>query len=197
MSKKVKPTETQTKIEVMMFGVEDAVEVLHTKWLAKRQAILVASREGLDEAVEGVETLIESLKEAIDVSAYNHTSETLGIRSRVQDVNVKIRKTIEDSVIRITLMLTDTDITSERYTPEFGKFRDLPMSDHAEMYEVISAANKTVEAIEKAHRKLNEKLEDAGNVRRQLHAKVMEIRLVDAGLTDIFDNEDIIAILDI
>lgn len=194
MSKKVKQTEIEAKTEKMMFGVEDAVEVLVTKYLANVAAKLKPLTDALDRVREANATTIDRIKESIDTSEYNHTSTILGISSRVQDVKLNVGKTIEDSNIRVVLMLTDLDITGERYTPEFGKFRNLEMS--TEIRDEILASNDTVETAEKNVREVRN-LEDTSTVRRQLHAKVMEVKLVEAGLTDIFDNEEIAAILSV
>ena len=144
------PTEVELKQEELTFGVDEAVEVLSTMYETKRQIVLDGVREMSQTVADATDTLINELKDAIDTSEFNHTSEVLGISSRVKDVEVRIGKTIEDSSIRVILMLTDLDITGERYTPEFGKFRVLPMTDHAEMYEVIKASNKTLEDARKA-----------------------------------------------
>lgn len=193
MSKKIKPTETQVKTEEMMFGVAEAVEVLVTKYLSKVATKLKPKEKLYTEAVEAYDAAVKVVKDAVDTAKYNHVSETLGITSRVTGVKIGVNETVEDSYIRVTLMLTDTDITGERYVPEFGKFRNLemPAETHADL---TTRANAIDEA-----RKVVAEINDLRNVdvRRQFHAKVMEIRLVDAGLTDIFDDEDIIAILDI
>lgn len=65
-----------------------------------------------------------------------------------------------------------------------------------EIRDEILASNDTVETAEKNVREVRN-LEDTSTVRRQLHAKVMEVKLVEAGLTDIFDNEEIAAILSV
>ena len=143
------------------------------------------------------ESVINELKDAIDVSQYNHVSETLGITSRVKDTEIRIGKTIEDSNIRVILMLTDTDITGSNYTPEFGKYRNLPMVDHAEMYEVIKVANETLEEVNKAHTKLCRKLDNISDIRRQLHARVMTKKLTDAGLGDVLTDEEVLNIINI
>ncbi len=191
------PTEVELKQEELTFGVDEAVEVLMSRYEAKRRVKLDASRELLDDAVEVNSEVITELKDAIDVSQYNHVSETLGISSRVKDTEIRIGKTIEDSNIRVILMLTDTDITGDRYTPEFGKFRVLPMIDHAEMYEVIVAANDALEIVNKAHNKLVRKLDNTSDIRRQVHARVMSKKLTDAGLGDVLEDTEVLEIINI
>jgi len=194
MSKKIKRTETQIKTEQMMFGVEDAVEVLVTKYLANVAAKLKPLQDRLDRMREGHTEMLERITGAVDTAKYNHTSGMIGIASRVQDVQLNVGKTIEDSTIRIVLMLTDLDITGERYVPEFGKFRNLPMP--VEVRDEIQASKKAMREVEDVVRDVRD-LEDTSTVRRQLHAKVMEVKLVEAGLTDIFDNDEIAAILSV
>jgi hypothetical protein len=191
------PTEVELKQEELTFGVDEAVDVLSTIYETNRGIKLDESREILDDAIEVNREVVAELKDAIDVSEYNHTSDTLGIRSRVQDVKINIGKTIEDSNIRVILMLTDLDITGERYVPEFGKFRNLPMEDHAEMYDVIVTANDVLELVEKTHRKLVNKLDNVSEIRRQLRAKVMTVKLTDAGLGDVLTDTEVLAIVTI
>lgn len=189
MSKKVKQTEIEAKTEAMMFGVDDAVDVLMAKWWAKRQIILDSEREKIETVRSEHASTIEQVKAAVDTSKYNHTSEVLGISSRVRDVELRIGKTIEDSSIRVVLMLTDTDITGDNYRPEFGKYRVLPVS--AADFAAITASNKMVAEAEEAYNKALDKLPSKVAIRSQLHAKVMEIKLVEAGLGNIFNNEEI------
>jgi len=191
------PTEVELKQEELTFGVNEAVEVLSTMYETKRQIILDRERETLDNVADATNTLIDDLKDTIDTSEFNHTSEVLGISSRVKDVEVRIGKTIEDSSIRVILMLTDLDITGSNYTPEFGKYRNLPMTDHAEMFEVIEASNKTLEDARKAYDKVNTKLNNVREIRKQLHAKVMSFKLTEAGFGDVFEDTNILAIINI
>jgi len=191
------PTEVELKQEELTFGVAEAVEVLSTMYETKRQVELDRSRDILGNVSEATNTLINKLKDAIDTSEFNHTSEVLGISSRVKDVQINIGKTIEDSNIRVVLMLTDTDITGSNYTPEFGKYRNLPMTDHAEMYEVIKTAKDTLSEAEKDHSKVVRKLDNTSEIRRRLHAKVMSFKLTKAGLGDVLKDEDVLAIIEI
>jgi len=191
------PTVVELKQEELTFGVNEAVEVLSTMYETKRQIRLDSERTALDTVADATDTLINDLKDAIDTSEFNHTSEVLGISSRVKDVEVRIGKTIEDSSIRIILMLTDLDITGDRYTPEFGKFRVLPMTDHAEMFEVIEASNKTLADAQKAYDKINTKLNNVSEIRRQLRAKVMAVKLTNAGLGDVLIDEEVLEIIEV
>ena len=191
------PTEVELKQEELTFGVNEAVEVLQTMYLTNRSVKIETSREVLDRVVDATNSLIDELKDAIDTSEYNHTSDVLGISSRVKDVEIHIGKTIEDSNIRVILMLTDLDITGRNYTPEFGKYRNLPMTDHAEMYEVIVTANDTLSDAEKEHSKLVRKLDNTSEIRSRLHAKVMSFKLTKAGLGDVLEDTDILAIVEV
>ncbi len=191
------PTEVELKQEELTFGVNEAVEVLQTMYLTNRSVKIETSREVLDRVVDTTNSLIDELKDAIDTSEYNHTSDVLGISSRVKDVEIHIGKTIEDSNIRVILMLTDLDITGSNYTPEFGKYRNLPMTDHAEMYEVIVTANDTLSDAEKEHSKLVRKLDNTSEIRSRLHAKVMSVKLTAAGLGDVLTDESVLEIIEV
>jgi len=191
------PTDVELKQEELTFGVDEAVEVLMSRYMANRKIKINNSQEILDDAIEVNGEVVNELKDAVDVSQFNHTSETLGIRSRVQDTEIRIGKTIEDSNIRVIIMLTDLDITGDRYVPEFGKFRTLPMEDHAEMYEVIVAANDALSLVRKEHEKLINKLADTSGIKRQVHGRVMTKKLTDAGLGDVLTDEEVLSIINI
>jgi len=189
------PTAVELKQEELTFGVDEAVNVLSTMYETKRSVILDREREVLDTIVEARDDLVNELKDAIDVSEYNHVSETLGITSRVKDTEIRIGKTIEDSNIRVILMLTDTDISGSNYTPEFGKYRNLPINE--ETYTAVKSANDGVDVARKAHSKSVSKLDNLHTIRERLHAKVMSVKLKDAGLANVLEDADILAIIEI
>ena len=189
------PTEVELKQEELTFGVDEAVEVLNTMYLTNREIKLNTSRESLDRVIEIDGSVIDEVKSTIDTSEYNHTSEVLGISSRVKDVDLIVNKTIEDSNIRVVLMLTDTDITGSNYTPEFGKYRNLPMSE--DVFGILSTSRKNVADAEDEHNKLARKLSNTSEIRSRLHAKVMSFKLTKAGLGDVLEDSDILEIVNI
>ena len=189
------PTEVELKQEELTFGVDEAVEVLQTMYLTNRQVKLDASSEILDRVIESARRITDEAKSSIDTSEYNHTSEVLGISSRVKDVNLIVNKTVEDSNVRVVLMLTDTDITGSNYTPEFGKYRNLPMSE--DLFRILSESAKDREDAEKIHSDLRRKLDNTSEIRSRLHAKVMSFKLTKAGLGDVLKDTDILGIVNI
>ena len=189
------PTAVELKQEELTFGVDEAVQVLQTMYLTNRSVKIDASSEILDRVIESARRITDEAKSSIDTSEYNHTSEVLGITSRVKDVELKVNKTIEDSNIRVILMLTDTDISGSNYTPEFGKYRNLPMSE--ELFTILSESAKDRKDAEKIHNDLVRKLDNTSEIRSRLHAKVMSVKLEEAGLGSVLTNEDVLAIIEV
>ncbi len=92
-------------------------------------------------------------------------------------------------------MLTDTDITGSNYIPEFGKYRNLPMSE--DLFRILSESAKDREDAEKIHSDLRRKLDNTSEIRSRLHAKVMSFKLTKAGLGDVLEDTDILEIVNI
>lgn len=197
MSKKAKKSEVELKNEELTFGVEEATEVLVVKYLSNVKPKVEAANKAVEDAVEAHEAAVEKVLEGADTKKYNHESKILGIKSRVRDVTVRLNKTVEDSSIRIVLALTDLDIVGDgAYTPEIGKYREIPMkaADHKKL---TTAKDAVHEAQKIAHE--TELLLDTTEVRRALRARVMTIKLREAGIEidELLNDEDVAAILNV
>lgn len=194
---KNKRSAVELKNEELTFGVDEAVEVLVVKYLTNVRPKVDAANEAVREAVEANEAVVESVRESLDLDEYNHTSKILGIKSVVRDVILDVNKTVEDSGIRIVLALTDLDITARGgYTPEIGKYRVIPMTktNHKKL---TSARDAVHEAQKNAHDV--ECLLDTHDVERALRARVMTVKLREAGIDveDLMNDDDIAAIINI
>jgi hypothetical protein len=196
MSKAPKRSAVELKNEELTFGVNEAVEVLVVKYLSNAKVKVDAAGEVVKSAIESNDAVVEKVLEAVDSSKYNHESKILGIKSRVRDVTINLNKTVEDSDIRIVLALTDTDIVASNYTPEIGKYRSLPMT--ATVHKKLTTARDAVyEAQKVAHD--TDLLLDTTDVKRALRARVMTVKLKEAGVDveDLLNDEDIAAILNV
>lgn len=189
------PTAVELKQEELTFGVDEAVEVLSTMYETKRRIKLDSERTVLDAAIEVSQAITDEVKGSIDTAEYNHTSEILGISSRVKDVELNLGKTIEDSNVRVVLMLTDTDITGSNYTPEFGKYRNLSMDEGA--FNMLTNSATILSEAKKAYNKVSTKLDNVSDIRRQLRAKVMSVKLTEAGLGEVLTDESVLEIIEV
>jgi hypothetical protein len=197
MSKAPKPSKVELKNEELTFGVDEAVEVLVVKYLSNVKPKVEAAEEAVRVAVEAHEAGVESVIESVDTDSYNHTSKTLGIKSVVRDVIVRLNKTVEDSSIRIVLALTDLDIVGDGgYTPEIGKYRSIPMTktNHKKLTTLRDAVHS---AQSEANRV--DALLDTSDVRRSLRARVMTVKLREAGIDieELLNDEDVSAIINV
>jgi hypothetical protein len=193
---KSKRSAVELKNEELTFGVDDAVEVLVVKYLANVKPKVEAAGDAVKSAIEANDEAVEKVIEAVDSKKYNHESKILGIKSRVRDVTVNLNKTVEDSDIRIVLALTDLDIVSSNYQPEIGKYRSLPMT--AAVHKRLTTARDAVyEAQRAAHE--TELLLDTSEVKRALRARVMTVKLKEAGIDveELLNDEDVAAIINI
>jgi hypothetical protein len=193
---KSKRSAVELKNEELTFGVDDAVEVLVVKYLANVKPKVEAAGDAVKSAIEANDEAVEKVIEAVDSKKYNHESKILGIKSRVRDVTVNLNKTVEDSDIRIVLALTDLDIVSSNYQPEIGKYRSLPMT--AAVHKRLTTARDAVyEAQRVAHE--TELLLDTSEVKRALRARVMTVKLKEAGIDveELLNDEDVAAIINI
>ena len=196
MSKANKRSAVELKREELTFGVSDAVEVLVVKYLSNVKPKVEAAGNAVRDAVEANEAAVERVIESIDSAKYNHESKILGIKSRVRDVTVNLNKTAEDSDIRIVLALTDTDIVSSNYQPEIGKYRSLPMS--SAIHKRLTTSREVVYATQKvAHD--TDLLLDTTDVKRALRARVMSVKLKEAGfdVEELLNDEEVSAIINI
>lgn len=196
MSKAPKRSAVELKNEELTFGVSDAVEVLVVKYLSNAKVKVDAAGEVVKSAIEANDAVVEKVLEAVDSKKYNHESKILGIKSRVRDVTINLNKTVEDSDIRIVLALTDLDIVSSNYQPEIGKYRSLPMT--ATVHKKLTTARDAVyEAQKVAHD--TDLLLDTTDVKRALRARVMTVKLKEAGIDveELLNDEDIAAILNV
>jgi hypothetical protein len=191
---KSKRSAVELKNEELTFGVDDAVEVLVVKYLANVKPKVEAAGDAVKSAIEANDEAVEKVIEAVDSKKYNHESKILGIKSRVRDVTVNLNKTVEDSDIRIVLALTDLDIVSSNYQPEIGKYRSLPMT--AAVHKRLTTAR---DAVYEAQRDEVETLLDTTEVKRALRARVMSVKLKEAGIDvdELLNDEDIAAIVNI
>lgn len=193
---KSKRSAVELKNEELTFGVDDAVEVLVVKYLANVKVKVDAAEDAVKSAIEANDEVVEKVLEAVDTKKYNHESKILGIKSRVRDVTINLNKTVEDSDIRIVLALTDLDIVASNYQPEIGKYRSLPMT--ATVHKRLTTARDAVhEAQKEAHNV--ECLLDTTEVERALRARVMTVKLKEAGVDvdALLNDEDVAAILNI
>lgn len=196
MSKAPKRSAVELKNEELTFGVEDAVEVLVVKYLANAKVKVDAAGDAVKSAIEANDEVVEKVLEAVDTKKYNHESKILGIKSRVRDVTINLNKTVEDSDIRVVLALTDLDIVSSNYQPEIGKYRSLPMT--ATVHKKLTTARDAVyEAQKVAHD--TDLLLDTTEVKRALRARVMTVKLREAGIDveELLNDEDVAAIVNI
>lgn len=193
---KSKRSAVEIKNEELTFGVSDAVEVLVVKYLSNAKVKVDAAGDAVKSAIEANDEVVEKVLEAVDSKKYNHESKILGIKSRVRDVTINLNKTVEDSDIRIVLALTDLDIVSSNYQPEIGKYRSLPMT--ATVHKKLTTSRETVyEAQRLAHEA--DLLLDTTDVKRALRARVMTVKLKEAGIDveAMLEDEDIAAIINI
>jgi len=196
MSKAPKRSAVELKNEELTFGVDDAVEVLVVKYLANAKVKVDAAGDAVKSAIEANDEVVEKVLEAVDTKKYNHESKILGIKSRVRDVTINLNKTVEDSDIRVVLALTDLDIVSSNYQPEIGKYRSLPMT--ATVHKKLTTARDAVyEAQKVAHD--TDLLLDTTEVKRALRARVMTVKLREAGIDveELLNDEDVAAIVNI
>jgi len=191
----IQKSETELKQEELEFGIDEAVEVLMAKYSSNVQAEVDVRKDARDEIESEYDAAVERVKGSVDTAQYNTTSEVLGIRSRVSDVTVQLGKTVEDSSIRVVLMLTDLDIVGQNYTPEFGKYRKLELN--GEDYETLTAMNKRLEEANESVSEMRNKLYNTATVERQVRAKVMEVRLKEMGMSDLLDNEEVNALISV
>lgn len=193
---KSKRSAVELKNEELTFGVNDAVEVLVVKYLTNAKVKVDAAGDAVKSAIEANDEVVEKVLEAVDSKKYNHESKILGIKSRVRDVTINLNKTVEDSDIRIVLALTDLDIVSSNYQPEIGKYRSLPMT--ATVHKKLTTSR---EAVYEAQRLAHEAdlLLDTTDVKRALRARVMTVKLREAGIDveAMLADEDIAAIINI
>lgn len=193
---KSKRSAVELKNEELTFGVNDAVEVLVVKYLSNAKVKVDAAGDVVKSAIEANDEVVEKVLEAVDSKKYNHESKILGIKSRVRDVTINLNKTVEDSDIRIVLALTDLDIVSSNYQPEIGKYRSLPMT--ATVHKKLTTSR---EAVYEAQRLAHEAdlLLDTTDVKRALRARVMTVKLKEAGIDveAMLEDEDIAAIINI
>ena len=170
--------------------------MLVVKYLSNAKVKVDAAGEVVKSAIEANDAVVEKVLEAVDSKKYNHESKILGIKSRVRDVTINLNKTVEDSDIRIVLALTDLDIVSSNYQPEIGKYRSLPMT--ATVHKKLTTARDAVyEAQKVAHD--TDLLLDTTDVKRALRARVMTVKLKEAGIDveELLNDEDIAAILNV
>jgi len=193
---KTKRSAVELKNEELTFGVNDAVEVLVVKYLSNAKVKVDAAGDAVKSAIEANDEVVEKVLEGVDSKKYNHESKILGIKSRVRDVTINLNKTVEDSDIRIVLALTDLDIVSSNYQPEIGKYRSLPMT--ATVHKKLTTSR---EAVYEAQRLAHEAdlLLDTTDVKRALRARVMTVKLKEAGIDveAMLADEDIAAIINI
>lgn len=196
MSKAPKRSEVELKNEELTFGVEEAVEVLVVKYLANVDSKVDAAETVLEDANEAYDVVADRVKESVDSKQYNHTSKTLGIKSRVADVTLDVNKTVEDSSVRVVLTLTDLDIVGSNYTGEFGKYRKLPITkrDHTKLIELRETINDANDELREVSA-----LRNTSDVTRALRARVMTVKLKEAGIdiSELLEDEDIAAIINI
>lgn len=186
---KVKKSETELKQEELEFGIDEAVSVLMTQYSANLQVAIDAASDAVDVIAEEYDGKVKEIKDGLELGQFNYTCEVLGIRSRVRDVDVQVGNTVEDSSVRVVLMLTDLDIVGQNYTPEFGKYRKLEMNgdDFAALTEIGERRNKAIKQLNK----LFDKRCDTRTVQQQVRAKVMEVRLKAMGMSDLLDDESV------
>ena len=193
---KVKRSAVELKNEELTFGVDEAVEVLTVKYLSNVEAKVTDAERLVDEANVAYDVVVDRIKESLDVSKYNHTSKTLNIKSVVRDVTVNVAKTVEDSSVRVVLALTDRDIVASNYTPEMGKYRSLSLTkrDHTKLVELRETINDANDSLREVAA-----LRNTSNVERALRARVMTVKLKEAGIDveDLLNDEDIAAILNV
>ncbi len=191
MSKQVKKSAIELKTEEMYFGVDEAVSVLMAKYDDNVNTKLKSKQEKVDEADSDYQSEIDRVKQSVNTDQYNHTSEILGIKSRVAGVSVDLGETVEDSKIQIVLKLTDLDINSSNYQPEIGKYRNLELSK-SDYDALINKRDRKSKAIEKLNkiRNLNR-----CEVEVQVRAKVMSKQLEKMGLDYLIEDSEVLELI--
>ncbi len=187
-----KKSATELKQEELEFGIEEAVSVLMAKYRANVQTEINNRNNVYKEIDNEYDDEVERVKKSIDVDQYNTTSEVLGIRSRVADVEVNVGNTVEDSNVRVVLMLTDLDIVGSNYTPEFGKYRNLKLNK--DDYEKLTEVNKRRSEAEDNVSEAENMMYDT-NVEALVRAKVMEVRLTEMGMATLLNDEEVIDLI--
>lgn len=191
MSKQVKKSAIELKTEEMYFGVDEAVSILMAKYDDNVNTKLKSKQEKVDEADSDYQSEIDRVKQSVNTDQYNHTSEILGIKSRVAGVSVDLGETVEDSKIQIVLKLTDLDINSSNYQPEIGKYRNLELSK-SDYDALINKRDRKSKAIEKLNkiRNLNR-----CEVEVQVRAKVMSKQLEKMGLDYLIEDSEVLELI--
>ncbi len=191
MSKQVKKSAIELKTEEMYFGVDEAVSILMAKYDDNVNTKLKSKQEKVDEADSDYQSEIDRVKQSVNTDQYNHTSDILGIRSRVAGVSVDLGETVEDSKIQIVLKLTDLDINSSNYQPEIGKYRNLELSK-SDYDALINKRDRKSKAIEKLNkiRNLNR-----CEVEVQVRAKVMSKQLEKMGLDYLIEDSEVLELI--
>lgn len=170
--------------------IENGLDELVAVYLQKYEQSLEHQREEvqsqIDDTLARLKEHDELVIDSVNVEQYAHTSEVLGIRSRIAGTRIEWDE-YESNVV-VTLMLEDLDdVTGSMRT--LGKYKRVPIN------QTYYGNRKLIKSTLDDLNKQKSELRPSANKANEIRTKLIEIRLRDTELADLVDHEEVNALI--
>ena len=173
--------------------VDELTEIVMSKYQDDLKARETELNAQTDAVHNDVDKLAEDVAGRVDRNKYvvnEVNAGALGITSEVTDVYVDW----DNERVVLTVMLTDLDAEEHHGVSTFGKHRSEPIEDAVAKLR-YSQLREALDTLTTAKTDVYSALNSLGDKRRQVRAKISEVRLRAQGLADSLDHEEVRALV--